>query len=468
MDWKLPPALGAHAGSGGNAGVEMGLEAPSPSFSLAATSQGTGMVAHPGSSNGDAGDRAMNLTLGSSLEAAASMARAGLKPGYGEGAYYPQAPLATAWSPDAHPLCHALLMTPSGMTGRVEAHRRRQAGRGEGNEWGSSPGVIDEFLIGLSDGSQGVLPESVIQTCIERLEAHTAENQAQLQTLRERNAEGENGAGRGGSGVGEGAWEGGGGGQGGGQGPGTAKAMTKRAQKAQGQQRRETGGGKKGGRAGGTGVTGAPVERLCVPLPRAPAGKASLTPEERRRCLEFVRRLASPYFARDFCYPVSELHPEVWEEVRREYGFIGLFGKEVLRHFPEFVGTVSFGGQYYMSLYACVLLWGAVRCVEVMEESMACLRPARKAEDRTLFLVVWSAKRVTFQAEEDRRPLHYSCGFSPRCRAPLSDGVSPRLRPSGVSRIIPLSLPTHNHTPFPSHSVPTRRSPPHGPGHRAP
>ena len=342
MDWKLPPALGAHAGSGGNAGVEMGLEAPSPSFSLAATSQGTGMVAHPGSSNGDAGDRAMNLTLGSSFEAATSMARAGLKPGYGEGAYYPQAPLATAWSPDAHPLCHALLMTPSGMTGRVEAHRRRQVGRGEGNEWGSSPGVTDEFLIGLSDGSQGVLPESMLRTCIERLEAHTAGNQAQLQTLRERDAEGENGAGRGGSGVGEGAWEGGGGGQGGGQGPGTAKAVTKRAQKAQGQQRRETDGGKKGGRAGGTGVTGAPVERLCVPLPRAPAGKASLTPEERRRCLEFVRRLASPYFARDFCHPVSELHPEVWEEVRREMGSSGLSGR-------RFFGIFRYLSALYLS-----------------------------------------------------------------------------------------------------------------------
>ena len=65
------------------------------------------------------------------------------------------------------------------------------------------------------------------------------------------------------------------------------------------------------------GVAAATVERTVVPLPLEPADKTALTATETAQWLELVRRLATPYFAREFCQPITTLHPELAVEYRK-------------------------------------------------------------------------------------------------------------------------------------------------------
>lgn len=221
-------------------------------------------------------------------------------------------PLSTEWSVDGHPLCHSRLLGATGVMGKVEAYRCRPLGRGEYQQQEqtmtmTAAGTVEEFLVRLADGWQGAVTKRLVEEGIARFLATVSSEEA---WAREQGGE-----------VMARSASGGGGSSSSGTSP-------KRKEKSGSSSHPRRASGSGGG--GGAGLASGTLERLVVPLPEEAANKSSLTLSETRRGLELVRRLAAPYFAREFSQPIKELHPEVWKEYQK-----------VITH-PMDLGTITY------------------------------------------------------------------------------------------------------------------------------
>jgi len=206
--------------------------------------------------------------------------------------------------------------------GKVEAYRCRPLGRGEYQQQEqtmtmTAAGTVEEFLVRLADGWQGAVTKRLVEEGIARFLATVSSEEA---WAREQGGE-----------VMARSASGGGGSSSSGTSP-------KRKEKSGSSSHPRRASGSGGG--GGAGLASGTLERLVVPLPEEAANKSSLTLSETRRGLELVRRLAAPYFAREFSQPIKELHPEVWKEVRKEGGTSDAMGVGLT---VELVVHLSFG-----------------------------------------------------------------------------------------------------------------------------
>ena len=317
MEWASPPPPAPPQGM-----MDVVLEAPSPPPHYPASAHGNG------NSSNNASDRPQPPLLPA---ASASQYLHAPTPGAAAGA----PPLSSEWSVDGHPLCHSRLLSATGVMGRVEAYRRRPMVKKDWQQQqqatGAAAGTIEEFLVRLTDGCEGVVTEPLVQEGIARLLATASSEKAC--------ARGKEGGVMGGSATGGGG--------------GSSSTSPKRKDKSGSHHRRESssGGGGGGGGGGSLGIAAGTVERLAVPLPMEPADKSCLTPGETQRCLELVRRLATPYFAREFSQPIEELHPELWKEVREMsegMGWVGLL--------PAFYPAFCFSSSLVFSLIVFHLL----------------------------------------------------------------------------------------------------------------
>lgn len=304
MEWASPPSA-APPQREAQLMMDVVLGAPSPPQHYPASSSN----AH--GSNGNAHGNSSSSTQPPLPAAAAAQYLHAPSPGGAAGA----PPLSTEWSVDGHPLCHSRLLSATGVMGRVEAYRRRPM---EKEDWqqqqqqttAAAAGMTEEFLVRLTDGCEGVVTEPLVQEGIARLLATASSEEAWARGKED--------------GVVGGSAGGGG---------GSSSTSPKRKDKSGSHHRRESSSG--GGGAGGSlGIAAGTVERLTVPLPMEPADKSCLTPGETRRCLELVRRLATPYFAREFSQPIEELHPEVWKEVCHVTCFFGMQLINIMYTFP--------------------------------------------------------------------------------------------------------------------------------------